>query len=170
VDLKCEQEWCHVSGFLERVVLRLSQLLGLTRPKSDESLIVLVEPAAVSDPVLVEAVVVIKPVNRARQFKLAMRLRAVAKVQRWKNDKKPKPTGKARANLKPKPVAAGPGVRGKVAKKHGPSLFPVKVKPVTAKKPATRIYIEQKPKRTAEIVAFPVRKPLPYAPRLKRAA
>jgi hypothetical protein len=173
VDLKCEQEWCHVSGFLERIILRLSQLLGLKGQRSDVTQIMLADPIAVSEPVFViepEAKVVIRPVNRSRQFKLAMRLRYVAKVQRWKNGKKPKPTGKARANLKPKPVAAGLGVAGKAVKKRGPSLFPVKVMPATAKRPTTRIYIAKKPKKTAEIVAFPVRKPLPYAPRLRRAA
>ena len=106
-------------------------------------------------------------VRGPQQFKLATRLRYVAKVQRWKNGKKPKPAGKARANLKPKPK---PVVVGKVAKKRGPSLFPVKMKPVAPKKPTTRIYIEQKPKRTAEIVFFPVRKPKLGAPRLRRAA
>lgn len=180
-----------MTGFLENVILRLSRLLGLQVSKADVTVTVpaelvaacdaadpvaievaalpvaVAEPVAGAVPVAVEAIadLVAVPVRRPVQFKLAMRLRYVAKVQRWKNGKKPKPVGKARANLKPKPV-----VIGKVAKKRGPSLFPVKMKPVTAKKPTTRIYIEKKPKRTAEIVKFPVRKPLPSAPRLKRAA
>lgn len=161
-----------MSEFLERVMLRLSQILGLTGRKSDVTQVVLADLIVVSDPVVIEpeASVIIKPVDRSRQFKLAMRLRYVAKVQRWKNGKKPKPIGKARANLKPKPVVAGLVSSGKAAKKRGPSLFPVKVKPITAKRPTTRIYIAKKPKKSAEIVAFPVRKPLPYAPRSRRAA
>ncbi|MEQ1697151.1 MAG: hypothetical protein ABL901_15055 [Hyphomicrobiaceae bacterium] len=174
-----------MSGFLETILLRLSRLFGR---KAELTLRVLADPIAECDavkPVVIEAVRpvlasepvadavvlavavvdVVVPVRQSPQFKFAMRLRYVAKVHRWKNGKKPKPVGKARANLKPKPIVAG-----KVVKKRGPSLFPVKMKPVTAKKPTLRIYIEKTPKKTAEILPFPIRKPLQSAPRLRRAA
>ena len=169
-----------MSGLIGNFAVRLLRLFGLSGPKAVVAPVMLAEQVVACEvvvPMIVEEVVLpvlaaepvveaaVEVVRRSPQFKLAMRLRYVAKVQRWKNGRKPKPVGKARANLKPKPV-----VVGKVAKKRGPSLFPTKMKPVTAKKPTTRIYIEKKPKKTAEIVKFPIRKPLACAPRLKRAA
>lgn len=169
-----------MSRLIENFAVRLLRLFGFSGSKAAVAPVLLAEQVVACEEVLpaiievgvlpvfaaepvVEAVV--EAVRRAPQFMFALRLRYVGKVQRWKNGKKPKPVGKARANLKPKPV-----VVGKVAKKRGPSLFPAKMKPVTAKKPTTRIYIEKKPKKTAEIVKFPVRKPMLGAPRLKRAA
>ncbi len=157
-----------MSGFFENVVLRLSRLFGFCGQRAQVLPVEGVDLIVASQPDLVVASVVAaatRPITSSRQFKLAKRLAYVAKVQRWKNGKKPKPVGKARANLKPKPVVAGG-----VAKKRGPSLFPTKMTPVTARKATTRIYIEKKPKKSAEIVTFPIRKPLPGAPRLKRAA
>ena len=170
-----------MSGFfLKNVILRLSRLFGFSGHKADVMPVLLADPMAVCEVSVPAAAcdvilplafakavagAVVVPVRRSPQFKLAMRLAYVAKVQRWKNGKKPKPVGKARANLKPKPV-----VVGNVAKRRGPSLFPTKMRPVAAKKPTTRIYIEKKPQKTAEILKFPLRKPLPGAPRLKRAA
>ena len=175
------REWYYVSGFfLNNVILRLSRLFGFSGRNADVTPVLLADPMAVCEvpvpaaardvilPIAIAKAVtdaVVVPVRRSPQFKLAMRLAYVAKIQRWKNGKKPKPIGKARANLKPKPVVAG-----KVGKTRGPSLFPAKMKPVTARKPTTRIYIEKKPQKTAEILKFPLRKPLPGAPRLKRAA
>jgi len=100
-------------------------------------------------------------------FRFAMRMRPVAKLPVRKKGRaaKAKPVGKARVNLKPKPV-----VVAKTVKKRGPDLFATKVKRPVAKRPTTKIFIETRPKRTAEILAFPVRKPLSFAPRLKRAA
>lgn len=100
-----------------------------------------------------------------KKFRFAMRLRLVAKVHARKKGRANKPIGKARANLKPKPVVAA-----KPVKKRRPDLFAEKVKRPVSKRPATKIFIEKRPKRTAEIVAFPVRKPHSLAPRLKRAA
>lgn len=111
------------------------------------------------------APVVSDAVNSARKFKLAMRLRFVAKIQACKKGRALKPVGKARANLKPKPVVAARPV-----KKRGPEPFASKVKRPVAKRPVVKIYIEKRSRPTAQILAFPVRKPLPGALRLRRAA
>lgn len=129
------------------------------------------EVLAVAEPVLLDgtdagSANVAVPAS-TKTFRLAMRLRPVVKIPVRKKGRaaKAKPVGKARMNLKPKPV-----IVAKPVKKRGPDLFATKVKRPVAKRPTTKIFIETRPKRTAEILAFPVRKPLSFAPRLKRAA
>ena len=99
-----------------------------------------------------------------KRFRLATRLRAVAKLKSRKKGAKVLPVGKARANLKPKPVVIGR------APKRTPDLFATKVKRPAPKKAATKIQIVQRPKKTAEIVMFPARKTPSFAPRVKQRA
>ena len=130
------------------------------------------EPVVVEPDLLVElAPVAIQPVlrtalvRRSKRLSIGARLAGAAKLKRKGSGHKAKPVGKARANLKPKPVVA----KTKVSKRS-PSLFPTKVKVPTARKATTKIFIETRAKKSAEIVGFPVRKPLLATPRLKRAA
>lgn len=115
----------------------------------------------------------LSPKRSARSAVLAARLAGVSRRNGRTVPPRKKPIGKARANLKPKPVMPTQhvaGAKGSKVGKRSPDLFATKVAARVAKKPTTRIYIEKRVKPSAQIIAFPVRKPRLAAPRLKRVA